>query len=260
MNEDNQRIKYRVDRKAYRLILRNPNISRGAKALLENLLSYAGVYNRSFPDQETLAKDFGVCTKTIRNDLNELKSFGVLEWKKRGFNKSNLYQFPKEFYRIVTKDWKDVSLDSGTLIPSQSGNTVPPKVVIENSHIKSSHIFDHIKNIFPNQNLNKQDIEEIEHLILTCGNQLVLEAINLIKKRNNQFIKPKLVYLIIKDWVDGIQKLPKIPRPVCNICQQTGFFKNEKETTAKRCECEDIRIADLQKRSELLKSLKNNRF
>ena len=72
-------------------ILREPNLSIGAKITYSMFLSYAWNDDYCYPGQQRLAKDIGVAERSVRTYLKELKEFGLLEVKQRGLGKTNFY-------------------------------------------------------------------------------------------------------------------------------------------------------------------------
>lgn len=74
-----------------RIVLRLPNLSRNCKTTYSLLLDYAWQSGSCFPGQERLANDLGISIRTLRRDLDELKDFGLIDWKQRGRNKTNVY-------------------------------------------------------------------------------------------------------------------------------------------------------------------------
>lgn len=74
-----------------RIVLRAPQISIQAKAVYSLLLDYAWQDGKCFPGQDTLAKDLNVHRNTIQRHLIELRNIGLISWKRRGLNKSNIY-------------------------------------------------------------------------------------------------------------------------------------------------------------------------
>ena len=73
-------------------ILRNPNLSIGAKMAYTMLLHYAWQKGFCFPAQTRLAEDLGCGERSIRRWLNELKASGLVTWKQVGLNKPNVYR------------------------------------------------------------------------------------------------------------------------------------------------------------------------
>jgi hypothetical protein len=68
-------------------------ISDRAKLLWARLARYAGSDGRCFPLLSTLAGDMGVCQRQVQRHLNELVAQRFLRVRRRGLNKSNLYEF-----------------------------------------------------------------------------------------------------------------------------------------------------------------------
>jgi hypothetical protein len=72
-------------------ILRNPDISVGAKTVYALLLSYAWHNNLCFPGQDRLAQDMGLTRPRVTQLLNELQEFQLIEIARRGQGKTNFY-------------------------------------------------------------------------------------------------------------------------------------------------------------------------
>ena len=72
-------------------ILRNPNVSVGAKMVYILLLSYAWQKGSCFPGQETLASDLGVSNRSVVKWIKELEKEGLIARKRRGLGKTNVY-------------------------------------------------------------------------------------------------------------------------------------------------------------------------
>ncbi len=77
------------------VILRNRELSMGAKLAYAVLLSYAWQDKSCFPGQERMARDMGCIEKSVRTYLKELQEAGVLLVKRRGQGKTNLYTLPR---------------------------------------------------------------------------------------------------------------------------------------------------------------------
>ena len=65
-------------------ILRNPDISIGAKTTYALFLSYAWHNNLCFPGQDTLAKAMGMSIGSINAFVKDLESVGLIEIERRG--------------------------------------------------------------------------------------------------------------------------------------------------------------------------------
>ncbi len=72
-------------------ILRNPDISVGAKTAYALLLSYAWHNNLCFPGQDRLAQDMGLTRPRVTQLLNELQEVHLIEIERRGQGKTNFY-------------------------------------------------------------------------------------------------------------------------------------------------------------------------
>ncbi len=72
-------------------ILRNPDISIGAKATYSLFLSYAWHNNLCFPGQDTLARAIGMSIGSVNAFIKELETCGLIEITRRGQGKTNLY-------------------------------------------------------------------------------------------------------------------------------------------------------------------------
>lgn len=75
-----------------RQVLRATGLSRNAKCLYALLLDYAWQEGSCFPGQPRLAHDLGVSDRTIRTDLDELREYGLVSWRRRGLSLTNVYQ------------------------------------------------------------------------------------------------------------------------------------------------------------------------
>jgi hypothetical protein len=72
-------------------ILKNPDISIGAKTTYALFLSYAWHNQFCFPGQETLAKAIGMSIGSVNAFIKELQACGLIEITRRGQGKTNLY-------------------------------------------------------------------------------------------------------------------------------------------------------------------------
>jgi hypothetical protein len=72
-------------------ILRNPQISIGAKTTYSLFLSFAWHNNLCFPGQDTLAKALGMSIGSVNAFIKELEGYGLIEITRRGQGKTNLY-------------------------------------------------------------------------------------------------------------------------------------------------------------------------
>lgn len=85
----------RIDAKGYtsisNYVLKDPNLSVGAKATYALVLCYAWQDNESFPGQVRLAADLGLERKAVNRYLGELKEKSYIETIRRGMGKTNIY-------------------------------------------------------------------------------------------------------------------------------------------------------------------------
>ena len=72
-------------------ILRDPNVSIGAKTVYSLLLSYAWHNDLCFPGQDRLAKDVGMGIASVNRFIKELEGCSLIEIARRGQGKTNFY-------------------------------------------------------------------------------------------------------------------------------------------------------------------------
>jgi DNA-binding MarR family transcriptional regulator len=72
-------------------LLRHKAISPGSKLVYTMLLSYAWQNDFCFPGQETLAKDMGVTSRSVRTYLKELEAKKFLTIQQQGQGRVNIY-------------------------------------------------------------------------------------------------------------------------------------------------------------------------
>lgn len=72
----------------------DPELTAAEFRVLTAFLSFSWGDNASFPTQETVSRRIGVSTRAIRYSLEKLSKKGYVVYEKRGFNKSNQYNFP----------------------------------------------------------------------------------------------------------------------------------------------------------------------
>jgi hypothetical protein len=72
-------------------ILRNPEISVGAKVAYAMFLSYAWHNDSCFPGQDRLAEDMGLTRVRVTQLIAELEQAGLITIQRRGQGKTNLY-------------------------------------------------------------------------------------------------------------------------------------------------------------------------
>lgn len=83
-------------------ILRDANLSVGAKVTYAMFLSYAWHNDSCFPGQERLAVDMGMSVSRVNAFIKALEEAGLIEIIRRGQGKTNLY-------KIMFTVWKSKS-------------------------------------------------------------------------------------------------------------------------------------------------------
>jgi hypothetical protein len=72
-------------------ILKDPNISVGAKVAYAMFLSYAWHNDSCFPGQDRLAEDMGLTRVRVTQLISELEAAGLVTIQRRGQGKTNIY-------------------------------------------------------------------------------------------------------------------------------------------------------------------------
>ena len=72
-------------------ILKNPEISVGAKVAYAMFLSYAWHNDSCFPGQDRLAEDMGMSRSRVTSFVGELEQAGLISIHRRGQGRTNLY-------------------------------------------------------------------------------------------------------------------------------------------------------------------------
>jgi len=72
-------------------VLRDKRLSFGARLTYTMLLSYAWQEGSCFPGQERIAQDLGISRQSVSKFLQELRKGGLIDWKRRGLGKTNVY-------------------------------------------------------------------------------------------------------------------------------------------------------------------------
>ncbi len=73
-------------------VLKNPNLSIGAKISYAMFLHYAWHNDHCFPGQDRLADDIGMSRTRVNEFVKELEAAGLIEIKRRGQGKTNIYK------------------------------------------------------------------------------------------------------------------------------------------------------------------------
>jgi hypothetical protein len=74
------------------VILKNSDLSLGAKVTYSLLLSFYWHNDRVFPGQDRLAQHMGMSTSRANEYVKELEAAGLIEITRRGQGKTNLYK------------------------------------------------------------------------------------------------------------------------------------------------------------------------
>ena len=159
-------------------VIRNNRLKPIDKAILVDLLLYAGVDGESYPSQEKLAKDMGCSTRYVRYRLDMLCAAGLVTRKRRGFRKTNIYLFNKELYFPKgTSNRKPSSSQSGNRVPRNSGTTLPTNVTQLNNSSKELKKIE--RKYLSIDDISGQDIKEIaiQYKVPEGLVQLQLEAL-----------------------------------------------------------------------------------
>ena len=98
-------------------------ISPGVKLCYARLMQYAdkdtGV---AWPRRDTLAKELGVCTSQVDRYLAELKQAGLVEIRRQGQKKTNLYRFIRHEWMEFCESADTQSLESADMQSSESAD------------------------------------------------------------------------------------------------------------------------------------------
>src|ERR1039457_1112509 len=84
-------------------ILKDPNLSVGAKVAYAMFLSYAWHNDSCFPGQDRLAEDMGMSRSRVTEFVGELERAGLVTIERRGQGKTNLYTIHFQVKQAVDK-------------------------------------------------------------------------------------------------------------------------------------------------------------
>lgn len=108
------------------IVLTDSSLSTSARLLYTLLLKHAwGSKDMVYPGQAKLAKEVGCSERHIKRLLNELKKANLVTWKRRGFNKTNIYTLKK--ISSTRLDRTSMSSHDRTSMSPQLGHPVPTK-------------------------------------------------------------------------------------------------------------------------------------
>jgi len=83
-------------------ILKDPDLSVGAKLTYAMFLSYAWHNDSCFPGQDRLAEDMGISRPRVTHFISELQRAGLVTVQRRGLGKTNLYMIHFQVKRPTT--------------------------------------------------------------------------------------------------------------------------------------------------------------
>jgi hypothetical protein len=84
-------------------ILKNSEISVGAKVAYAMFLSYAWHNDSCFPGQDRLAEDMGMSRSRVTEFVGELEQAGLISIHRRGQGKTNIYTIHFQVRQAVDK-------------------------------------------------------------------------------------------------------------------------------------------------------------
>ncbi len=139
-----------------RPVLRAKGLSLKAKVVYTILLDYAWNNDFVFPGQPTMAAELDTSVDTVQRALQELKAYGLVDWKQQGLNKPNIY------YILPLSRAKNVDLtDAGNRklrFPETAKSTLQETADSGTKDTKSKDTKS--KDIYPSKNRNSQKEEE----------------------------------------------------------------------------------------------------
>lgn len=235
---------YSINFAKFREIIRNPFLTPLEKAILTDLLLYAGVDGEAYPSEIQLGRNHNRSDRHIRTILKSLKKNGLLTgWKQRGFSKSNKYLINSELYfRNDVPIEKPVSVHSRTALPVQSGSPLPPKVSQESNQLSSSQILLQFENT-SNTKCSPTDIRRLHELCEKHSMSSVEDAIKEASTRNYKIIKVGLIGKILEDGERNGKPTPKPVFTTCGKCDD-GFFIEE--DSGRSCSCRETYLKGLE--------------
>lgn len=237
MNIKEQKTTKQLSYKTLRVFMRDPNIKPLEKCVLIDLLLYAGIGGQAFPSEMLLGKDFGVSDRHIRTQLKNLQKKGwILNWKRRGYSNSNLYELNAELYfRNDTQDRNSASAQSETTVPIQNGSVVPPNVDQERMQLSSSKVLQLFEKT-SNTKCTPTDHRRLQELCEKHSAPLIEDAIKEIATRKYPIVRVGLISKILNDWEKDGKPTQK---PEFSPCGKDGCENGYKFSLniASPCQC-----------------------
>lgn len=226
---------YRIIFSGLRKAIRDPNLSIASKSIFIDIILYAGINNKSFPSQNTIAKDFNKSVRYISTLKNELKEKGYLMWERGRKGKSNRYVINQEIYTDASNIRSQSSISNRNIIPPTIRTPVQPKVIIEsNQEISQLQLlFEKISKI----KMSDFEVKNLKQLVINNSYDLVKNAINEASKRNLPYLKLGLIRNILNDWKNTGQPEPKPIFQPCNLNGCESGFIHLKNGNEKKCIC-----------------------
>ena len=74
-------------------LLKRTELSQGAKLCYVQLCQHADKDGKCYSSQETIAKEIGASLRSTKNYIKELKNNELINSKRRGLTKTNVYYF-----------------------------------------------------------------------------------------------------------------------------------------------------------------------
>lgn len=226
---------YSIHFEGLRKVIRNPNITPSSKALLFDLLLYAGANGNCFPDEITLGNDLKLSDRQIRRLLIELNGSQVIRWKRGKPGQSNKYTLSPEIY--FAKARTPTSAITGSTSPLQTGHIRPTKVISESNHLNGSQVLLQFEKA-SKKPISGSDSRRLSEMCGVYTEPWVTEAIQTIASRNLPYLKVGLVQRVLEDWArDG----KPVAKPVFTPCGrdgcQGGFIRLPGSDTYQICAC-----------------------
>lgn len=223
--------------------MRNPDLKPIEKCVLLDLMLYAGKNGTPFPSQETLAKNHGRTPRYIRNCLERLKAKGLIKsWEKRGYSRSNIYILNEELYfRIDDIKRNYTSSQTGSAVPIQNGNEVPPNISKERNKLSNSSYVIQLYEKATGKRCHGTNRVKLEKLCNEYSEQWVIDAIRTASVRELDFIAVNYLELILSDWKK--EGKPNVPgsKPIFIACNkngcQSGYIDNSEKNVVVLCTC-----------------------
>ena len=129
----------------------DPTLSRTAKLVYEQLLSYMRQRDFCWPSQQRIADDLGtVSRRTVIRAIRELYERGFIEKWRRGLNRTNVYFInPLDFTRSFKLRTGPILVSCGKCQIDTPGSDTPAPLVVPESHPKQTNQKENQQNQIP---------------------------------------------------------------------------------------------------------------